>query len=106
MSETEGQCTKINELLDYIELLLTELEEELKEFQDKDKERRCLEYALCQWELEGVGEAPVEIEKDRWAEVHGVNVQWEKFNEREKEIQVQLLPSSFSTYIHVFAGIG
>jgi len=106
MSETDGQCTKINELLDYIESLLTKLEEELKEFQDKDKERHCLEYALCQRELEGVGEAPVEIEKDWWAKVHGANVWWEKFNKREKEIQVQLLPSSFLTYIHVFAGIG
>lgn len=50
MSETDGKRTKINELLDHIESRLTKLEEteELKEFQDKDKERRCLEYALYQ----------------------------------------------------------
>lgn len=90
MAETDAKRTKINELLDYIESRLAELEEEkeeLKEFQDKDKERRCLEYALYQRELEEVGEMLEEIEEDRKAEVHGTNVRREKYNEREKEIQ-------------------
>ncbi|KAG7088666.1 hypothetical protein E1B28_012638 [Marasmius oreades] len=90
MAETEAKRTKINELLDYIESRLTELEEEkeeLKEFQEKDKERRCLEYALYQRELGEVGEALEEIEEDRRTEVHGANIRREKFNEREKEIQ-------------------
>ena len=97
MSETDGKRTKINELLDYIEsrLILEEEKEELKEFQDKDKERHCLEYALYQRELEEVGEALVEIEEDRRAEVHGANVRREKFNEREKEIQVTALTLIF-----------
>ena len=69
----------------------------MKEFQDKDKERRCLEYALYQRELEEVGEALVEIEEDWRVEVHGATVRWEMFNKREKEIQVRLLLSSFST---------
>ena len=89
MSETDGKRTKINDLLDCIESWLTELEEEkeeLKEFQDKDKERRCLKYALYQRGLEEVGEALVEIEEVRRAEVHGANVRREKFNERKKEI--------------------
>ncbi|KAJ6623432.1 RecF/RecN/SMC [Mycena sp. CBHHK59/15] len=76
MSETDAKRTKINELLDYIESRLTELEEEkeeLKEFQDKDKDRRCLEYALYQRELEEVGEALEEIEEDRCSDVHGAN---------------------------------
>lgn len=92
MSETDAKRTKISELLEYIESRLTELEEEkeeLKEFQDKDKERRCLEYALYQRELEEVGEALEEIEEDRKADVHGANVRREKFNEREKEISVR-----------------
>ncbi|KAJ7684992.1 structural maintenance of chromosome protein 3 [Mycena polygramma] len=90
MAETDAKRTKINELLDYIESRLTELEEEkeeLKEFQDKDKDRRCLEYALYQRELEEVGEALEEIEEDRRADVHGANQRREKYNEREKEIQ-------------------
>ena len=65
MSETDSKRQKINELLDYIDSRLTELEEEkeeLKEFQDKDKERRCLEYALYSRELEEVGKALEEIE--------------------------------------------
>jgi Chromosome segregation ATPases len=90
MSDTDSKRTKINELLDYIESRLTELEEEkeeLKEFQEKDKDRRCLEYALYQRELEEVGEALEEIEEDRRADVHGANVRREKYNDREKEIQ-------------------
>ena len=41
----------MNELLDYINTRMEELEEEkeeLKEYQEKDKDRRCLEYALYQ----------------------------------------------------------
>ncbi|KAG5634871.1 hypothetical protein H0H81_000460 [Sphagnurus paluster] len=89
MAETDSKRSKINELLEYIESRLAELEEEkeeLKEFQDKDKERRCLEYALYQRELEEVGEALDEIEEDRRADVHGANLRREKYNEREQEI--------------------
>lgn len=60
----DAKRTKINELLQYIEDRLAELEEEkeeLKEFQDKDKERRCLEYALYYREVEEVGEALDEV---------------------------------------------
>ena len=92
MSETDGKRTKIKELLEYIESRLAELEEEkeeLKEFQAKDKERRCLEYALYQRELEEVGEAVEEIEEERRGEVHGANVRREQYNDREKEMQVR-----------------
>ncbi|KAJ7063122.1 structural maintenance of chromosome protein 3 [Mycena amicta] len=90
MAETDAKRAKINELLEYIDSRLTELEEEkeeLKEFQEKDKDRRCLEYALFQRELEEVGEALEEIEEERRAEVHGANQRREKYNEREKEIR-------------------
>lgn len=94
MADTDAKRDKINELLEFIESRLTELEEEkeeLKEFQEKDKERRCMEYALYQRELEEVGEALMEIEDDHRTEVHGANVRREQFNEREKEIQVSAL---------------
>ncbi|KAG6333732.1 hypothetical protein ID866_5360 [Astraeus odoratus] len=90
MAETDAKRTKINELLEYIESRLQELEEEkeeLREFQEKDKERRCLEYALYQRELEEVGEALEEIEEERRGEVHGANVRREQYETREKEIQ-------------------
>ncbi|KAJ6455782.1 structural maintenance of chromosome protein 3 [Mycena sanguinolenta] len=90
MAETDAKRTKINELLDYIESRLTELEEEkeeLKEFQDKDKDRRCLEYALYQTELTEVSAALVAIEEDQRAEGHGANQRAAQYNEREKETQ-------------------
>ncbi|KAF9220475.1 RecF/RecN/SMC protein [Gyrodon lividus] len=90
MAETDAKRGKINELLEYIESRLTELEEEkeeLREFQDKDKERRCLEYALYQRELEEVGEALEEIDEERRGEVHGANMRREQYDSREKEIQ-------------------
>jgi chromosome segregation ATPase len=93
MADTDSKRTKINELIEYIESRLAELEEEkeeLKEFQEKDKERRCLEYALYQRELEEVGETLEEIEEERRTEVHGTNTRREQFNTREKEIQVRI----------------
>ncbi|KAK3313512.1 RecF/RecN/SMC [Apodospora peruviana] len=48
MAETNSKREKIDELLDYIKERLSELEEEkdeLRDFQEKDRERRCLEYA-------------------------------------------------------------
>ena len=97
MAETEGKKSKIVELLDFIETRLGELEEEkeeLKEFQDKDKEKRCLEYALYQRELEEVAEALEEIEEERKRELHGANQRREQFSDREQQIQVCSLRSS------------
>ena len=51
----DSKREKIAELLTYIELRLEELEEEkeeLKEYQEKDRERRCLDYAVYQRELD------------------------------------------------------
>ncbi|RDX44908.1 structural maintenance of chromosome protein 3 [Lentinus brumalis] len=90
MADTDSKRTKIADLLEFIDTRLTELEEEkeeLKEFQEKDKERRCLEYALYQRELEDVGAALEEIEEERRGEVHSTNVRREQFNDREKQVQ-------------------
>ena len=92
MSETDAKRNKISELLEYIDSRLTELEEEkeeLKEFQEKDKDRRCLEYALYQRELEDVAGTLDEIEEERKSEVHGANLRREQFSEREQQIQVR-----------------
>ena len=48
MADTNSKRDKIDELLEYIQERLRELEEEkdeLRDFQEKDRERRCLEYA-------------------------------------------------------------
>ena len=53
----DAKREQIAGLLTYIEERLDELAEEqkeLKEFQEKDKERRCLEYRLHQRELDDV----------------------------------------------------
>lgn len=105
MAETDAKRTKINELLEYIESRLTELEEEkeeLREFQEKDKERRCLEYALYQRELEEVGEALEEIEEERRGEVHGANMRREQYDTREKDIQVGAIHLLFVPYLTLF----
>jgi structural maintenance of chromosome 3 (chondroitin sulfate proteoglycan 6) len=95
MAETEGKKSKIIELLEFIETRLGELEEEkeeLKESQEKDKEKRCLEYALSQRELKEVAEALEEIEEERKKEeLHGANQRRELFSDREQQIQVPLL---------------
>ena len=91
MSETDAKRNKIAELLEYIENRLTELEEEkeeLKEFQEKDKERRCLEYAMYQGELGDVTHALETIEESRKQELHEANMKQDIYNNREKEIQV------------------
>lgn len=90
MDETASKRQKINELLEYIESRLAELEEEmqeLKEYQQKDRERRCLEYALFERELQEVSGALEELEEERKNDIHGVNTRREAFNEREKDIQ-------------------
>ncbi|KAJ3911634.1 hypothetical protein F5877DRAFT_93746 [Lentinula edodes] len=75
MAATDAKHTKIS---GHIESRLEELEEdkeELKEFWEKDKEQRCLEYTLYRPEL-------LDIEEERKSEVHGDNLR------RDKEVQV------------------
>ena len=94
MEETDAKRGKIDELLEYIETRLAELEEEkeeLKEFQEKDKDRRCLEYALHQRDLEEVTEALENLEEERRGEVHSANVRREEFNDRERQSKVDLI---------------
>ncbi|KAJ8609091.1 hypothetical protein MRB53_039290 [Persea americana] len=55
MGETDSKRAKIDDLLVYINERLGELEEEkeeLKEYQEKDRERRCLEYTIYRREQE------------------------------------------------------
>jgi structural maintenance of chromosome 3 (chondroitin sulfate proteoglycan 6) len=68
MNETNNKREKIDELLDYIKERLSELEdekEELRGFQEKDRERRCLEYAYHHREQVTVQEALEEIDAAR-----------------------------------------
>ncbi|KAG8952494.1 Structural maintenance of chromosomes protein 3 [Tulasnella sp. 424] len=90
MDETKAKQAKIGEVLEYIQERLEELEtekEELKEFQEKDKERRCLEYSLYQAELTEITQALEEIEDERKQEVINAEQRRKEFGQREKQIE-------------------
>lgn len=68
MSETNNKREKIDELLKYIRERLDELEEEKEElrgYQDRDRERRCLEYAYHYREQVTIQETLEEIDHAR-----------------------------------------
>ncbi|EPE07335.1 chromosome segregation protein [Ophiostoma piceae UAMH 11346] len=68
MGETENKRAKIDELLQYIRTRMSELEEEKEElrgFQEKDRERRCLEYAFHHHHQVALSEALEDIDRSR-----------------------------------------
>lgn len=68
MTETNNKRAKIDELLAYIKERLSDLEEEKEElrgYQDKDKERRCLEYTFFHREQVALANALDELEGTR-----------------------------------------
>lgn len=68
MSETNNKREKIDELLEYIKERLSELEEEKEElrgYQERDRERRCLEYAYHYREQVTIQETLEEIDGAR-----------------------------------------
>ena len=68
MNDTNNKREKIDELLEYIKERLDELEEEKEElrgYQDKDRERRCLEYAYHYREQVTIQETLEEIDSAR-----------------------------------------
>ncbi|KAI1337754.1 condensin complex component SMC3 [Xylariaceae sp. FL0016] len=89
MTETNNKREKIDELLDYIKERLAELEEEKEElrgFQDKDRERRCLEYAYHHKDQVAVQDALDELEESRQDGMENTDENREVYNEGEKVI--------------------
>ena len=89
MSETHSKRAKIDELLDYINERLAELEEEkdeLRSYQEKDKERRCLEYTIYSLEQQEIGKVLNEIEERRQNGVEDADNNRDQFVEGEKAI--------------------
>ncbi|KAN0062775.1 Structural maintenance of chromosomes protein 3 [Thecaphora frezii] len=87
IEDTDAKRAKIEDLIDYIENRLKELDdekEELKQYYEKDKERRCLEYGIYQRELSDVATILENLEADRRREVETSNARRGEFNEREK----------------------
>ncbi|TPX67208.1 hypothetical protein SpCBS45565_g03913 [Spizellomyces sp. 'palustris'] len=86
MEETDSKRSKIDQLLNYIEERLAELEEEkeeLKQYQEQDRERRCLEYTIYSREQSEVNENLEELEEARRNEVDELNQRQSQSNDRE-----------------------
>ena len=89
MTETENKRGKIDELLDYIKDRLGELEEEkeeLRTYQEKDRERRCLEYTIYHREQMEIANALGNIDELRQNGVGETDDNRELFMAGEKEI--------------------
>ncbi|KAJ5224009.1 RecF/RecN/SMC [Penicillium chermesinum] len=87
MNETNSKRTKIDELLDYINERLAELEEEkdeLRNYQEKDKERRCLEYTIYSREQHEISNVLENLEEQRQNGVEDADSNREQFIEGEK----------------------
>ncbi|KAI0911470.1 putative chromosome segregation protein SudA [Ustulina deusta] len=89
MTDTNNKREKIDELLDYIKERLSELEEEKEElrgYQDKDRERRCLEYAYHRKDQIAVEEALEELEESRQGGLEDTDENRDAYNAGEKVI--------------------
>ncbi|KAK5109113.1 hypothetical protein LTR62_007475 [Meristemomyces frigidus] len=68
MEDTQHKRSRVDELLDHIRGRLAELEEEkeeLRAFQDKDRERRCLEHTIHRQDQQALQDALDKLEEDR-----------------------------------------
>ncbi|KAI9850979.1 MAG: Structural maintenance of chromosomes protein 3, partial [Vezdaea acicularis] len=89
MTDTTNKRAKIDELLDYIQERLSELEEEkdeLRGYQEKEKERRCLDYTRLHREQIAIAEALDVIDEQRQNGVDETDDSRERFLAGEKRI--------------------
>lgn len=89
MNETNNKRSKIDELLDYINERLGELEEEkdeLRNYQEQDRERRCLEYTIYSREQAEIAAALDSIEGQRQTGLEDTDVNREHFIQGEKDM--------------------
>lgn len=89
MNETNSKRTKIDELLDFINERLSELEEEkdeLRNYQEKDKERRCLEYTIYSREQQEIASFLENLESQRQTGVEDTDLNRDRFIQGEKDM--------------------
>lgn len=87
MHETNSKRSKIDELLDFINERLSELEEEkdeLRNYQEKDKERRCLEYTIYSREQQEISSFLENLESQRQTGVEDTDLNRDRFIQGEK----------------------
>ncbi|KAI9376085.1 RecF/RecN/SMC [Aspergillus egyptiacus] len=89
MHDTNSKREKIDELLEFINERLSELEEEkdeLRNFQEKDKERRCLEYTIYSREQHEISSFLDSLEEQRQTGVEDTDINRDRFIQGEKEM--------------------
>ena len=89
MNETNNKREKIDELLVYIKERLSELEEEkeeLRDYQDKDKDRRCLQYTIDHREQVAIANELENLDDQRQGGVDDTDESSERFIQGEKEL--------------------
>ncbi|KAL9593228.1 MAG: hypothetical protein Q9219_007637 [cf. Caloplaca sp. 3 TL-2023] len=89
MTETNNKREKIDELLNYIQERLTELEEEkeeLKDYQEKDKERRCLQYTIDYREQLAITNELDNLEEQRLTGAEDTGDSEDRFRQGDREL--------------------
>ncbi|KAG8531410.1 uncharacterized protein KY384_003039 [Bacidia gigantensis] len=89
MHDTKNKREKIDELLQYIRSRLSELEEEkeeLKQFQEQDKERRCLQYTIDHREQEAISTELEALDEKRQYGVDNNDDSSARFVQGEQEL--------------------
>ena len=89
MNETNNKREKIDELLEYIKERLAELEEEkeeLKDYQEKDKERRCLQYTIDHREQLAIQDELESLDEQRQTGMDNTEDSQERFVQSEKDL--------------------
>lgn len=90
MTETNNKREKIDELLDYIKERLTELEEEkeeLKDYQEKDKERRSLQYTIDHREQLAIASELDSLDTQRQTGEADAGDSEDRFRRSDKELE-------------------
>ena len=90
MAKSEQDRAKIDELLEHIRGRLEDLgeeKEELRAFQDKDRERRCLEYRIHHVDQEALQEALDKLNEDREGGVERTDENREQLQQNEAELE-------------------
>ncbi len=89
MTEVDNKREKIDDILKYIQERLAELEEEmeeLREFQEKDKDRRCLQYTIDHREQEAIANELENLQEQRQTGVDGTDDNQERIIQGEREL--------------------
>ncbi len=89
MTETDNKRAKIDELLAYIKERLSELEEEkeeLRDYEEKNKERRCLQYTIDHREQMAIAAELETLEEQRQTGIDDTDDNRERFIQGEQEM--------------------